>query len=81
MFLSTTYLQGSVMAAVEQEKQAALLETYNRIIQFCSPFIAHIFLLIQRLHKLYYPGSCGKSSLVELCDTLVQISDSSCATS
>ena len=59
------------------ESVERLLESHMRIVLS----IALISLLIQRLHKLYQPGSYTKLSLAKLCGRLVQISNSSCAAS
>ena len=53
------------------EKGAMLL--YRSIVPSVSSLVS---LLTERLHKLYYPGSCSKPYMIKRCNRLVQISAS-----
>ena len=56
MALSATLLHGSAMGV---ERRDVMLETHIRITQSCRSIIVLVSLHIQRLHKLYLPGSCS----------------------
>ena len=55
------------MADTGVERQVVLLESHICIARSRRPFVALISLLILKLQKFYYPGSCSKPPLVEIC--------------